>query len=351
VGFYLHPTFILLFLWVALLYWQQRQGLGAALECLVFILAIFASVVLHDLGHVVTAQKLGITLRNVTLLPIGGVARMQSVPEDRMKGFWIAMAGPGVSLGIVIVLYGLISVTTGHAPLQTLQVAQGPFWQRLLWANLFLTGFNLLPALPMDGGTALRSILATRLGYLRAIQTTAGLGQGATLLLGAAGLWAVSPFLLLVALSVWIGSTREAGAFQMRSALRGVPVEHVMISGVQALTSDSTLEDAAKVLGSEGQQDFPVVDTDGRIVGVLTHQDLLLNLAAGKSKMPVAGVMNPTTQSTSPLEMLDVAITRMLECDCSVLPVAQGERLVGLLTQERVGEFVSKRAVSESTHR
>lgn len=340
VIFYLHATFLLLFLWVALLYWQQRQGLGSVVECFVFMLAILASVFVHDLGHLAAARKLGIRLRTITLLPLGGVVSLRSVPKDRMKGVWIAIAGPGVSILVAATLYALVNVTASLVPLHTLHIAQGPFWQRLLWVNLFLAGFNLLPALPMDGGFALRSILMGNLGYSKANQMTASLGQVATFLLGLAGFWTVSPFLLFLALSVWIGSTREAGSMQMRSALRGVPVSRVMARGVQSLSSENTVDDAAKMLGPERQRDFPVVE-EGKIIGILTHQELLSALAEGNNSSSVVEMMNATTQCTNPSEMLDIAISRMLDCDCSALPVVQGEQLVGVLTQERIGEFVS----------
>jgi Zn-dependent protease/CBS domain-containing protein len=342
VGFYLHTTFLLLFCWVALLYWQQRQDSLAVFECLLFLGAIFSSVLFHDLAHVTMAKSLGIRVRDVLLLPTGGVIRLQSILKDPGKGFWIAIAGPAFSLVLSATIYLLLQASCPQtAATPPLYVAQGPFWQRLIWANLFLAGFNLLPALPMDGGTALRSILTGRLGYAEATRTTAALGQAATFVLGVVGFWTVSPFLLFLALCVWIGSTRESGLLQLRSVLRGVPVENVMLSGVHTLSLDSKAGDAASILKLKEHRDFAILDGE-ELVGVLTHQDLLMALAAGQEETCMTDLMTPTTQSLRASETLDVAVTKMLDSGCSALPVVRDNKIIGMLTQERIGEFISQ---------
>jgi Zn-dependent protease/CBS domain-containing protein len=345
VGFYLHTTFLLLFCWVALLYWQQRQDSLAAFECLLFLGAIFSSVLFHDLAHVTMAKTLGIRVRNVVMLPTGGVIRLQRVLKDPQKGFWIAIAGPAFSLVLSVAIYLLLQASSPQSAATPLHVAQSPFWQRLFWANLFLAGFNLLPALPMDGGTALRSILTGRLGYADATRTTAALGQAATFVLGVVGFWTVSPFLLFLALCVWIGSTRESGLLQLRSVLRGVPVENVMLSGVHTLSIASNAGDAASILKLKEHRDFAILDGE-ELVGVLTHQDLLLALAAGQEGTFMTDLMTPTTQSLRASETLDVAVTKMLDSGCSALPVVRDNKIIGMLTQERIGEFISQSEAS-----
>jgi Zn-dependent protease/predicted transcriptional regulator len=337
IDLYMHATFALLIGWLALSYWIASQSVSGALSGVAFILSLFACVVLHELGHALTAKRFGIQTRDITLLPIGGVARLERMPDDPKQELLVAIAGPAVNVVIAIVLYVYIAAASTWEPLERLTVATGPFVQRLLVANVWLVLFNLIPAFPMDGGRMLRALLATRMKYLRATQIAAALGQGIALLFGFIGLFS-NPFLLFIALFVWIGAAEEAAATQMRVALSGIPVEAAMITDFHILSMNDTLARAVELILSGFQQDFPVM-VDQRVVGVLTQPDLMVALTQNSQDHPVAAVMQRKFQTATPHEMLEGVLRRLQECECRTIPVLENGRLVGLVTPDNIGEF------------
>ena len=190
IGVYIHTTFLLLLGWIGVSYLLQGYTLLAALSSIGFMLALFACIVLHEFGHALAAKRFGIKTRDITLLPIGGVARLERIPDNPVHELWVALAGPAVNviIGGVLLVWLLLSRTL--QPLNALSVTAGPFLERLLMVNVFLVGFNMIPAFPMDGGRVLRALLAMRLEYTRATQVAASIGQGLAFVLGFVGLFA-----------------------------------------------------------------------------------------------------------------------------------------------------------------
>ncbi len=349
IDVFMHATFLLLIGWVALSYWLQAGNLTTVLTGVGFILALFACVVLHELGHALTARRYGIQTRDITLLPIGGVARLERMPDNPAHELWVALAGPAVNVVIAAVLFGWLGLTGSLEPWRSLSLTGGPFLQRLMVVNLFLVGFNMLPAFPMDGGRVLRALLATRIEYTRATHLAAGLGQGIALLLGLLGLF-TNPFLVFTALFVWIGAAQEASMVQMRTALGGIPVSRAMVTQFETLSSADPISHAVQLILAGSQHDFPVVD-DGAVVGVLTRADLLAALAHGRQNEWVRNVMRTQFGLIEPGMMLERASARLRDCDCHTLPVVRNGQLVGLVTMDNIGEFLMVRAALEAATR
>jgi Zn-dependent protease len=308
------------------------------LEGVAFILALFGCVVLHEFGHALTARRFGIKTRDITLLPIGGLARLERMPDDPRQELWVALAGPAVNVVIAAALFALVQVTGTFTPLSTLGVTSGSFLERLMIVNVFLAGFNMLPAFPMDGGRVLRATLAIRMDYTRATQLAANIGQGMAFLFGLLGLF-FNPFLIFIALFVWIGAGQEAAMTQMKAALGGIPLERAMITEFRTLSPSDTLARAVELLLSGAQQDFPVVE-DRAVVGILTRANLLTALARQEQHSPVADVMQRDFLVADASDMIDVAFQRLQGRDCHTIPVIRRGHLVGLLTMENVGEFL-----------
>lgn len=347
IGVYVHATFLILVAWVALAHWQADRSVAAAIAGVAFVLALFACVVLHEFGHALTAARFGIRTRDITLLPIGGVARLERMPDDPRQELWVALAGPAVNVVIAGLLFLLLSFTGTLAPIGELEIAEGSFAVRLMAVNLFLAAFNMLPAFPMDGGRVLRALLALRTDYTRATQLAASVGQGMALLFGLLGLFG-NPMLLFIALFVWIGATQEAALTGMRSALGGIPVERAMVTEFRTLAPGDSLDDAVSLLLSGAQQDFPVV-VNGAVVGLLTRADLLATLAREPGGSPIERVMRTDVPTADASEMIDVAFERLQGCNCHTIPVLRHGQLVGLLTIENVGDFLGVRAALDTT--
>ncbi|MDX1383762.1 MAG: site-2 protease family protein, partial [Thermoanaerobaculia bacterium] len=273
---YVHATFALLLLWIGLAHWREG-GAAAALQGIAFLLALFGCVVLHELGHALTARRFGIQTQDVTLLPIGGVARLERMPEEPRQELLVALAGPAVNVVLAAGLAIWLAAAAALVPIETLSVTGGSFLARLLAVNVMLVVFNLVPAFPMDGGRVLRALLATKVDYSRATRIAASIGQGFALLFGFAGLfW--NPFLIFIALFVWIGAAAEAGQVETRTALAGVPVRQAMLTDFRVLAAESKLEEAVRLTLEGSQKDFPVTH-GGNVVGVLCQGDLLEALA------------------------------------------------------------------------
>jgi len=219
IDVYIHFTFFLLLAWVAFIHWKQTGSIGAALVGVLFILSIFACVVLHELGHALAAKKYAIRTRDIILLPIGGVARLEKMPDKPVQELWVALAGPAVNVGIAAALAVYLYVSNIFSPVDQSTMTTAPFLERILGVNIFLVLFNMIPAFPMDGGRVLRALLAMRLAYTRATRISANLGQGIALLFGIFGLF-YNPLLLFIAFFVWIGAAQEARMTQMKSAIR-----------------------------------------------------------------------------------------------------------------------------------
>lgn len=348
---YVHATFLLLIAWIALVHWLQIRTFEAILSGVVFILLIFGCVLLHEFGHALAAKRYGIRTRDITLLPIGGVARLEKMPDRPEQELWVALAGPAVNLVIFIGLYLLLQART--ALLDVVQsdatLVRSSLWAKLMVVNLYLALFNLLPAFPMDGGRVVRALLAMRMDYVQATNIAAGLGQGMAFVFGFLGLF-YNPFLLFIALFVWIGAAQESSMVQIKSALGGIPVQRAMLTDFRTVTPDDRLDRVVELILSGWQQDFPVVD-GGRINGVLTREHLLTALAEGGTDRLVREVMHSEFEVVDAAEMLENVLPRLQACSCHSMPVTREGQLVGLLTMDNIGEFLLIQSALEAATR
>lgn len=339
IGIYMHATFLILLGYIALSHWSAGESLAKTLEGVGFVLALFGCVVLHELGHALMAARFDIKTRDITLLPIGGVARLERMPEEPIQELWVALAGPAVNVVIAAVLFAWLHFTAVFTPLEQLNVTSGPFLERLMLVNVMLVVFNMLPAFPMDGGRVFRALLATRLEYTRATEIAASVGQSIAMVLAFIGFF-TNPFLIFIALFVWIGAVQEASTAVMKAALGGVPVRRAMMTDFHTLQPGDSLQRAIELILATPQQDFPVLG-EGRVLGILTSRDLMVALHNRGPDTLVAEVMRRDFLTLDVNEMLDTALARIhaAEC-CKTAPVTQRGTLIGLLTAENVSEFL-----------
>jgi Zn-dependent protease/CBS domain-containing protein len=339
IGVYLHATFLIFMGFVVLSHWSESHDLGKTLEGVFFVLALFTCIVLHEFGHALTAARYGIKTRDITLLPIGGVARLERMPEEPIQELWVALAGPAVNVVIAGTLFVWIQFTTAMSSLEHLSLTSGPLLERLLIVNIAMAVFNMIPAFPMDGGRVLRALLATRLGYVHATQVAASIGQAISFVFAFVGFF-TNPFLMFIALFVWIGAAQEASMAMMKATLGGIPVERAMMTEFHSLRSDDSLQKAIELILATPQHDFPVLD-DSRVAGILTSRDLMVALQQRGPDTLVRDVMRRDFLSLDAKEMLDIAFSRMAEAErCTTAPVMSRDKLVGLVTAENVNEFL-----------
>ena len=345
----IHFTFLLLLVW-----WgagSANAGRGF-LDGVVFILLVFACVVLHELGLAAVGHRCGAQTREIVLYPIGGVARLDRIPAG-MAEFWIALAGPAVNFVLAGALF-LYLAATGEVPVfdgMGIEFPGAPLIGRFVLINFMLFAFNLfIPAFPMDGGRALRAGLSVFLGQTRATRIAARIGQGVAVLMAIlAVIPPVNPVGLLIAFFVFVGAGQEAAYERNRSAMAGLTARNAMITRYETISPQESLGRVAELLLSGHQQDFPVVDAWGRVAGLLPRGALLGALAApGGRERAVLEVMDREPQKV-PVDMPLEAVLRHLQSRPlqAILVIGQGAGengdttgLVGMITLDNLGELI-----------
>lgn len=349
----IHWTFWLLIGWIGFVVLAAGAGVQGTVYALGLIAAVFACIVLHELGHALTARHFGYQTRDITLLPIGGVARFREFPDSPVQEIIVAVAGPLVNAAIaavlLVVLFGIgaVRILQPEGYVELTGTAAG-FLASLLFINVAIVLFNLLPAFPMDGGRVFRAMLSMKTDRVKATNIAAGMGQFMAILFAVAGLfW--NPWLLLIALFLFVAAGGEAQQVHLREAIRHVTVADAMQGEFKLLQSEDNLQTASDQLLAGSQQDFPVVDGNG-VRGIVERERLVDAIRRGNLSDSVETAM---TSCVTPLEE-DAALTEALQImqDAHVrsYPVVRQGSVVGLLTMENVGEFVMLQSARRGKH-
>ena len=346
IDVYVHATFFIILVWFGLIYWQATGSMVAVFSGVGFILALFACVLLHEFGHALTARRYGIRTREITLLPIGGMAVMERMPDDPKQEMIVALAGPAVNMVIALGLWLLLSASNSLLQTEQLSLIEGSFLEKLMLVNIVLAIFNLFPAFPMDGGRVLRAVLSMYMNRNRATQIAARIGQGLALWLGFMGLF-YNPVLIFIALFVWIGAAAEASMESVKSTLTDATVGQAMLTNFQVLSPDDPLSRAIELTLAGSQKEFPVLE-NAVIVGELTQNDLLRGLQSRGEQAKVADCMQKKIQSADINEPLEQVLQRLHNCNCSLLSVTEAGQLVGIINLDNVMELIKiQRALHE----
>lgn len=347
---YVHWTFLLLLAWILFSSLGHGRSWAEAWSGVGFILALFGCVLLHEFGHALTARHYGIRTQDITLLPIGGLARLERLPENPRHELWVTLAGPAVNVVIAGLLLAILVFAYQVNEFFQVQLFAGNFLLRLMWVNVLLGLFNLLPAFPMDGGRVLRALLSMRLGRARATRVAANIGQMMAILFGIAGFFG-NPMLFFIAIFVYLGAEAEAQSVETTSFLGGLTVRDAMLTRFRTLTAEASLDTAIHELLAGSQQDFPVV-ADGQVRGILRRNDLVDALARGARTASVAEVMCQECRTVAATDPLEQTLEHMRRDGCPTLAVLDENKLVGLLTLENIGELVMvKSAVAKRAER
>ena len=304
------------------------------------MLLLFLCVLLHEFGHIFTARAFGVPTSYVTLLPIGGVAQLERIPEEPWEEFLIAIAGPLVNVAIAAVLvfvFGAnLQASCSSGGRQPENSVGGPAGG----GEPFPCAVQLIPAFPMDGGRVLRALLASRLGYVRATEIAAMIGQFVAFALGFIGLMA-NPILIFIAIFVYLAASSEAHMVALRAASRGVPVSYAMMTQFATLSPEAHIDEAVQTLLQTSQGEFPVVDGAGKPVGVLGRADLIRTIKTRGPDVRVADAMVAEMPTISHRATLEQAFKLLQQKSAQAVGVTDASgKLVGFVTSETIAEMM-----------
>ncbi len=339
-----HITFPLILIWAAIQFgFLSGAGWTGALFGVIVILLLFVIVTLHELGHSVAAQHYNVPVKQIVLLPIGGVAQLDHIPETPWQEFVIAIAGPAVNFVLAILLGALLLIPgVGFVGVDDLtdvgNITLPLIFSYIFAYNLFLGVFNLVPAFPMDGGRVLRAVLASRMDYLTATRWAVRVGQALAWVFGLYGFTSGNFFLILIAFFIYMGAGQEGQMVQLRTLLRGVTVEQAYSRQANTLRPGDTIHQAVLLTLRTMQSSFPVMQM-GRLVGMLPYHRLVEALDNQGPATQVSEIMVRDVEPARPQDELFDIQQRLQTSRLDALPVIDGEEFLGLITTRDINEL------------
>jgi len=340
-----HWTFLLIIAWIVFLNLQQGAGTPAVIYSILFILALFICVVIHELSHSLTAKQYGIPTRSITLLPIGGLADIQKMPEDPKQELAVSVAGPlsNIAIALVISLLLLITNNLDFSTTDLHAITGKNFFIILMFANLMLAVFNLLPAFPMDGGRVFRSLMAIYFSREKATYIAMNMGKIFAFGFAVIGVF-VNPFLIFIAIFIFIGAQKEYEQVRYTSVLSGYRVQDILMHEFTTLKEVETLRTAVEMLLDGPEQRFVIVDDENRVKGILTRNNIIQGLSEHGDDLIIRQVMNRSITTFEPDTSLEEAFQKMQKQRISMVPVVQNEKLVGIIDMDNINEFIMVRS-------
>ncbi|MBL7860447.1 MAG: site-2 protease family protein [Cyclobacteriaceae bacterium] len=339
IKIFVHWTFALLIAYVV--YNDIKAGLGTTeiLWSVAFIFALFGCVTLHELGHSLTAQRYHIKTRDITLLPIGGVASLEAIPEKPKEELLITLAGPLVNVAIALILLPFVHWPDTTEALQELSNVNGNnFIMSLLSVNVTLAVFNMIPAFPMDGGRILRALLAYKLDRVKATRIAAGIGQAVAVVFVILGFYG-NPFLVFIGIFIFLGAQGEARYAAGRALVKGVTLKQVMMREIPALESHLTIRDAAQQL-LQGQNKNFIVLTNNNPVGTLTHSDIIKALGEQGENALVENAMDKELISLPADTSLEDGLKQLQLSRKPLALVTHQGSMIGIVDAQNIAEFL-----------
>jgi Zn-dependent protease len=331
-----HITFFLLLIFIGF-YGSRLEGARSGVFGILSVILIFLCVVIHELSHSLVARKYGVKVKDIVLLPIGGVSEMEEIPQKPKEEISVALAGPVTSIILALIFYlAFVFFTPGRGNLK-ISIFQGNLLLNLFFINLILALFNLLPAFPMDGGRVLRGLLGLRVDLLKATRIAVGIGEIFAIFLFFFGLF-FNPWLALIAIFIYLGAEGEKKATELKVVITDVPVKAAMLTDVEAVTPDVTLGAVLEKICHGLQQDFPIIEGN-KVLGILSREKIFSALHNHSRDTRVREIMSQEFLSTSEDTPLSEVFKKMSSEKISVLPVMQGGILKGLISLEQIGKY------------
>jgi Zn-dependent protease len=330
--------------WVLFREYDKGSSGETMLLTVLYVLTIFLCVVLHELGHALTARRYGIPTKKITLLPIGGVASLKRIPEKPKQELAVAAAGPAVNVIIALVLYFLIQPLEQYIPSQENMeqmavITTENFWFSIFVVNILLVLFNLIPAFPMDGGRMLRALLGMRMSRTSATNVSAKTGQGLAFLFFLAGLF-YNPFLVLIAIFVFFGASTENVMVQQMEFLKGYRTEDALVTQYEKLSPGASLTEISDRLLQSCDHYFVVQEEGADPTGFVRRDELFKALKDGQTDLQVKDLAHDELEPIKPETRLSRAYRRLQEYPKKLIPVKKSGEFKGFITMESVQRFM-----------
>lgn len=328
----IHVTFFLLIF----------LALTGGVKWAVLVIAIFFFVTVHELCHSLVAKYFGIDVREITLLPIGGVSSMAKMPEKPSQELLISIAGPLSNIVVILVFYFPMRYLLGADILfHPLSTQTWPLVAAYIyWINLVLAGFNLLPAFPMDGGRILRAILATRLGFRKATRIAVNFGHIFALIFAYFGVVRFNIILIFIAIFIYMSASSEELQVNIKETLKKFRVRDILPRDFVSLESDATLAKVLEHIFHSHQEDFPVIE-NGSLVGFITRQDIMTSIHRFGVNKIVKGIMHTEFPKVRENDSLIKAQNTMQGSSFRALPVMRDKEVMGIITFEDIARVYS----------
>ncbi len=337
IRFRIHVTFflLLLFIFASVL---NESGMDKAILATLFICAVFACVLIHEIGHSLIGRRFGKEAKSITLLPIGGVAAMEEMPDKPLQEVAMAIVGPFINLVIAAVIYLFVGRWTGIGMPNLSPDSVRTFFAGLIGINIMLAIFNMIPAFPMDGGRVLRGLLATKMNYVRATSMAVLIGQGIATFFIFFGIF-FNWWLAIIGFFLYMGAGAEKQQVILKSILHKVPVSQAMTTDFRSLQSNESLSSVLERFSHGYQEDFPVIGDSG-IEGILSRDRILASIHSKGLDTPVCEVMDKTFISVAPAMSLDEVYKKLSSDQKTAAAVvdAQG-KIHGIISLDGISRY------------
>ena len=341
IDVFIHWTFLILIAWVIFSGLRIGQDWERILFSLLFILLLFVCVTMHEYGHAIVARQYGVKTMDITLLPIGGIARMDKFPDNPKQELKIAIAGPLVNFVIAVILfffYYFLDAPDSFDNLMDLKPSLTSLTLNLIIANIAIGVFNLIPAFPMDGGRILRAFLAMRTSRVNATKKAASVGQIIAMVFGITGVF-FNPFLIIIAVFVFLGAQFEASSVESISFLEGYKVREVMRTKYTVLNGEAPVSKAVEELLAGADQDFVVTEAE-KIIGILSRTQLIKAISEDKVKSPIREIIRTNYCEVEVGDEIKNLYSLMQENKYKILPIMDKGKFIGIVDMENLLEFI-----------
>jgi len=340
IDIYLHWTFSILIAYITFIHYKEGQNLQQISWAIFFIVCVFVTVILHELGHAITAKKFKINTKDIIILPIGGLARFETIPEKPKEEFIVSFAGPAVNMLIALISSFFIPLNDINSlKMQLTSSVNGSnFMLNFFIVNVWLALFNLIPAFPMDGGRVLRAALSLFLNRRLATNIAARIGQALAVMFIIGGFF-VNPFLVLIGFYIFLGAQAEEEYIFTNSILQKYKVKDAIMNSVQRLNSNDTIKSAIQLLFNSTDDNFLIYEND-RYVGIITREEIINSLSSHAENEEIQNIMTKNIVFLDADEPLDNAYKQLQIRQPNVMPVLENNNLIGTLTVKNILDFL-----------